>query len=164
MLRWQKKAQDRMERILMLLTSQSQFKKAFPERTFSKKRPPQVFVKLVGKSEMIRLNTRYRGKKRPTDVLSFPAPLVFTQEGILGELILCWPVVQSQAKECRHGISAELDVLLVHGVLHLLGMDHELGAKEAEEMAFWEKKLLKALISTGQTGLIRRAHSGIKGK
>ena len=124
----------------------------------------QVFVKLVGKSEMTRLNSQYRGKRRPTDVLSFPAPSVFKQEGILGELILCWPVVQSQAKECGHDLSTELDVLLVHGVLHLLGMDHERGGEEAEEMALWEKKLLKALIPSGQTGLIRRAHSGIKGK
>jgi probable rRNA maturation factor len=113
---------------------------------------------------MARLNSRYRGKPRPTDVLSFPAPEpIRSLQGALGELVICLPVLTRQAREQGHRAELELWVLLAHGLLHLLGMDHEKGGKQAAEMARWEKKLLSAVIPLasrrGPPGLIRRSYS-----
>jgi probable rRNA maturation factor len=99
-------------------------------------------VRLVGSAAMTRLNGQYRGKHYATDVLSFPTPAVFQAAGNLGELVICLPTLKRQARERGHAPDLELDVLLVHGVLHLLGLDHELGPRQAAEMARWEGKLL----------------------
>jgi rRNA maturation RNase YbeY len=69
----------------------------------------------------------------------------------LGDLVICTPVVLKQAKAFNHSWKKEIDLLLVHGLLHLLHFDHEKGKKEALEMAKWEKKLL------GKKTLITRA-------
>lgn len=117
------------------------------------------------------LNKNYRGKNYPTDVLSFPVPEPFARMGILGELVICLPVLKAQAVEQKHSASLELDILLVHGVLHLLGFDHELGPKQAREMASWEAKLLASLLASASKkktpkglGLIERTYSGTKVK
>ncbi len=104
---------------------------------------------------MRQLNREYRKKNYATDVLSFPSPDVFRIQGYLGELVVCLPVLKRQAREQGHSQKAELEVLLVHGVLHLLGMDHEKSQKEARRMARWEKKLLSSK-QTGRSGLITR--------
>ena len=83
---------------------------------------------------MSRLNAQYRGKAYPTDVLSFPAPKIFRMAGELGALVVCLPALKRQARERGHSPETELEILLVHGVLHLLGLDHELGPKQAVEM------------------------------
>lgn len=104
---------------------------------------------------MIRLNTRFRKKRKTTDILSFPAPGIFFQSGVLGELVICLPVLRQQAKRVGHSPERELQVLLVHGLLHLLGFDHEgrgpAGQRAQREMRSWEKKLL------GGQGLVERA-------
>lgn len=115
--------------------------------------PWQVELKLTRAAAMRELNATYRGKDHPTDVLSFPAPAPFHKMGVLGELVICLPVLRAQAREQRHSAATELDVLLVHGLLHLLGWDHEKSDREARAMASWEAKLL----SGDQAGLIRRA-------
>ncbi|OFZ21019.1 MAG: rRNA maturation RNase YbeY [Bdellovibrionales bacterium GWB1_55_8] len=116
-------------------------------------------VHLVGTAEMARLNEFYRGKKGPTDVLSFEAPEVFREQGLLGELVICLPVMKKQAREIGHPAKEELRVLLVHGLLHLLGQDHEGKGPKAHarghEMAAFEAKLL----SKAKPGLINRAGS-----
>jgi probable rRNA maturation factor len=101
---------------------------------------------------MTRLNEQYRGKAYATDVLSFPSPEVFQSMGQLGELVVCLPVLKRQARELGHAPEQELDVLLAHGALHLLGLDHELGPKQSAEMARLEARLLPARAK----GLIRR--------
>ena len=111
---------------------------------------------------MTELNRAYRGKNRPTDVLSFQPPEVFRKQGMLGELVICLPVLKRQARELGHRPETELRILLVHGVLHLLGLDHELGAREAARMARLEARLLEKLrggkLSGNQAkGLIDRA-------
>jgi probable rRNA maturation factor len=108
-------------------------------------------VRLVSQTEMKRLNQLHLGKAYATDVLSFPAPSIFAPFGYLGDLVLCLPVLKRQAKELNHTDLQELQVLLVHGVLHLLGMDHEKSRAEARRMSEWEKVLLKKA-----PGLIRR--------
>ncbi|MBI3543197.1 MAG: rRNA maturation RNase YbeY [Deltaproteobacteria bacterium] len=116
-------------------------------------------VSCVGAAAMKRLNRRYRAKNRPTDVLSFenrgPAP-----RGIafLGDLVLCLDVTRRQARAEGHGVRDEAVVLLAHGLLHLLGFDHERSAREDARMAAAEEKLLRAsrLLKT-PAGLIVRS-------
>src|SRR5205809_422750 len=67
------------------------------------------------------INRKHLGKNHVTDVLSFPVPDVFREQGVLGELLICTPVMLRQARELGHGWKEELAVLLTHGVLHLLG-------------------------------------------
>lgn len=108
-------------------------------------------LEIVDAVTMKKFNRKFRGKNQPTDVLSFPAHSVFQKKGHLGDLMICLPVLISQAQAEKHSPSQELSILLTHGVLHLLHFDHEKGPKFAREMATWEKKLLKApgLIARG---------------
>ena len=103
---------------------------------------------------MSKLNKQYRGKTGPTDVLSFAADPFFQHKGVLGDLVICAPVVLKQAREYKHSWKKEIDVLIVHGLLHLLHFDHEQGEKEAREMAKWEKKILGL---SSKASLITRA-------
>ncbi|MCM2277212.1 MAG: rRNA maturation RNase YbeY [Oligoflexia bacterium] len=115
-------------------------------------------VHLIGGAEMARLNGRYRSKRGMTDILSFPAPAPFRDQGFLGDLVICLPVLRRQAREERHAPEKELEVLLVHGVLHLLGLDHETGARDAAVMRGWEARLLAAGRPRGRSkSLIERA-------
>lgn len=118
-------------------------------------------VSLIGSSVMTQLNSTYRGKNRPTDVLSFTSPEIFQKQGHLGELVICLPVLKRQARELKHKPELELQILLVHGLLHLLGMDHELGPKEAAAQAKLEQKILEKLLTSRSSkatkGLIQRA-------
>ena len=104
------------------------------------------------------MNREYRGKSGPTDVLSFPAPEPFWSSGILGEVVIAKEVLARQAREQGHSVECELDVLLVHGLLHLLGMDHERGDEALREMKRWEQRVLAHLWKQKRTqGLIERA-------
>lgn len=95
----------------------------------------------VGSSEMKKLNQKYRGKNEPTDVLSFE----------YGEVIVCVPVAVRQAKEHKMSLNDEFCLLFTHGVLHVLGYDHE-KPKDAVVMRAAEQALL------GFDGLITIAH------
>lgn len=88
-----------------------------------------------------RLNQRFRQRDYATDVLSFPG----MEEGWLGELVICPKVIQRQARE--HGISfkAELGYMLLHGVLHLLGYDHEGPKAEGLKMFRLQDKIFARL-------------------
>ncbi len=127
-------------------------------------KPWVVHLKIVGRATIQQLNQDYRGKSYPTDVLSFSAPDPFPSLGVLGELVIGLPVLKAQAKRLGHSASAELDVLLVHGLLHLLGFDHELGPSEAKVMGRWETRLLKhwGRLESRDLGLIDRSQSGNK--
>lgn len=114
-------------------------------------------VSCVNAREMTRLNFKYRGKKRPTDVLSFEQAAMGPRGmRFLGDLVLCLPVVRAQAKERGHGVRDELAVLIVHGVLHLLGYDHEHSPREDERMHRAEAAVMKAA-RLRSAGLIGRA-------
>ncbi|HEV3332064.1 MAG TPA: rRNA maturation RNase YbeY [Bryobacteraceae bacterium] len=87
---------------------------------------------ITSDAELRRLNREFRGEDHATDVLSFPAsPLPdgrgSVSDGItyLGDLAISLPRARSQAREFGHGIAEEIQILMLHGVLHLLGMDHE---------------------------------------
>jgi len=108
--------------------------------------PESVAVRLIGDPEMARLNERYRKKKGPTDVLSFPAaqdsakPGTLRQQvqkaggGFLGDIAIAPKVARRNAKFLGRGLGEELKVLILHGVLHLLGYDHETDRGEMERI------------------------------
>jgi rRNA maturation RNase YbeY len=107
-------------------------------------------VTFVTRGKMKSLNRKFRGKDVPTDVLSFPALEIFARQGHLGDLVICAPILEEQARRIGHSPKQELHVLLVHGLLHLLGYDHEKSNRESSEMAKWESQIL------GDVGLIDR--------
>lgn len=89
----------------------------------------ELGVRVVGPAESRRLNARYRGKDKPTNVLSFPAaPLPRRSRGAehpLGDLVICAAVVRAEALEQGKPLRAHWAHLVVHGALHLIGYDHE---------------------------------------
>ena len=89
-------------------------------------------VIFVDEIEMKKLNKQFRKKNKATDILSF-AP---TEDSTLGELVLCWPIIYKKAKKHTSAISLSewLNWLTLHGLLHLLGFEHEQGGKEARKM------------------------------
>jgi rRNA maturation RNase YbeY len=132
------------KRLKLLLRKAHGFKELRKLGVFGDAPAWSVDVRMVGAPMMTRLNSQYRGKKYATDVLSFTAPEMFSRAGWLGELVICVPVLKRQARELEHTPEQELDVLLAHGILHLLGLDHEKGPRHAAKMARWEKQLLPA--------------------
>lgn len=82
-------------------------------------------VALVSDRRISALNRRYRGKARPTDVLSFPLQNGSTTNGYLGEVVISLDTARRNARRYRHPTEVEIKLLILHGVLHLLGYDHE---------------------------------------
>ena len=94
------------------------------------------------------LNHKWRGKDRTTDVLSFPlreGRFPHIQPDMLGDIVISVPVAVRQADEAGHSLTVEIERLLVHGLVHLLGYDHERGHLDARRMTRMEQKLLKRL-------------------
>ncbi len=110
-----------------------------------------VEVLLTSDGEMRRLNRTFRGKNKTTDVLSFPAAQ--EAEGIAGDLAISLDTAARQAEEQGHTLRDELRILLLHGLLHLAGEDHE---NDAGEMAARESELRAQLKL--RSGLIERTH------
>ena len=98
-----------------------------------------VVVLLTDDAAVRDLNARFRDKDRPTNVLSFPAPE--TAEPHLGDIVLAYGVCADEAAAQGKSLADHLSHLTVHGVLHLLGRDHEDDA-EAEEMEAEEREIL----------------------
>ena len=97
-------------------------------------------VRFTGDREMRRVNRQFRGKDQPTDVLSFPGDAA-GEEDHLGDLLISVPTARRQAAAAGHGVERELKTLLLHGVLHCLGHDHETDQGEMERL---ERRLRKA--------------------
>lgn len=93
-----------------------------------------IELKFVRSPEMQKLNFQYRGKNKPTDVLSFS----FNGADLLGIIIIDLDMAKKQAKAYGHSFRQEVLELFIHGVLHLLGMDHET-LPEADLMKTYEK-------------------------
>jgi probable rRNA maturation factor len=114
----------------------------------ARQRPPSALtIRLVSASESRRLNRTWRGKDKPTNVLSFPAELESTpgSEALeLGDLAICAAVVTREAREQHKALRAHWAHMVIHGVLHLLGHDHQ-RARDARRMEALEVQLLAAL-------------------
>ncbi len=109
--------------------------------------PASLTLVITGEDHIRQLNAEYLGFDEPTDVLSFPADYLDpdTQMKYLGDVVISHPQACAQAQAGEHSLEAELQLLAVHGVLHLLGYDH---AEMDEKQAMWE---VQALI-LGQLG------------
>ncbi len=105
----------------------------------------ELLIRLVDRQESRQLNTRYRHKNKATNVLSFPADLP-EEVGLqlLGDIIICAPIVAEEAREQHITAEAHWAHLTIHGILHLLGHDHEL-EEEASEMESIESRILNSL-------------------
>ena len=102
-------------------------------------------IRIVGNAESRRLDLAYRGKDRPTNVLSFPAsPVEHAATGALGDLVICAPVVAREAREQGKALAAHWAHMVVHGTLHLLGFDHE-RSRAARAMEALEVEILGGL-------------------
>ena len=99
----------------------------------------ELCIKIVDEATIAQLNEQWMDKEGPTDVLAFPMdelrPGLVTEEpeeGVLGDLVLCPAVAERQAKEAGHPTRDEVELLTVHGILHLLGYDHAEPAEHKE--------------------------------
>ena len=93
----------------------------------------ELVVRIVDREEGAALNEAYRHRSGPTNVLSFPfEPLPGVETPLLGDLVICAPIVFSEAKEQHKMPKAHWAHLVVHGVLHLLGYDHQTDTQAAE--------------------------------
>lgn len=107
----------------------------------------ELSLAVVDIAEMTELNSRYRGKDGPTDVLSFgcddPCPVESDEPITLGDVVIAPEIAEEQAAELGHTVEEELNLLLVHGILHLLGYDHDTD-EDAAVMQERERVLLGA--------------------
>jgi rRNA maturation RNase YbeY len=108
-------------------------------------RADSLGVRLVSRREIQEMNRRYRGRDAPTDVLSFPGGS--GPEGLhLGDIAICPAVLRRQASRAGHSAERELKTLLLHGVLHCLGHDHE---RDGGRMERLERRLRRRWIGDG---------------
>lgn len=106
--------------------------------------PGDLTIRIVDEAESQALNRRYRGKDKPTNVLSFPYDGEMLDVAILGDLVICAPVVASEATDQGKDVRAHWAHMIVHGCLHLLGYDHEIES-EADAMEQLEREILGKL-------------------
>ena len=104
--------------------------------------PGEIAVRLVGEEEGRAMNLQYRQRDYATNVLTFD----YAQEPVvMADLVLCAPVVASEARAQRKTLAAHYAHLLVHGTLHAQGWDHETGEEDAEAMEAREIEILAGL-------------------
>lgn len=107
---------------------------------------PNLTVKISDEREIQGLNKIYRGIDVPTDVLSFNNEYLDLENGsyYLGDVIISYPTAKAQANKAGHHLSDEIELLIVHGCLHLLGHDHA-GLTDKQEMWKIQRTILSAL-------------------
>ena len=97
------------------------------------------------------LNKEYREKDYATDVLSFPmSDDPFNEGGMLGDIVISVDTARRQAGEADIALEREVSFLFIHGLLHLMGYDHELGEAEEEEMFSLQEEILAKLVKSGK--------------
>lgn len=133
------------------LPAATSFRKWVAAALHGRIRDADLAIRIVGAKEGRALNRHYRGKDHATNVLSFPAEVaegVKLPRGVklplLGDLVLCAPVIAREAREQKKPLSAHYAHLTVHGALHLLGWDHQ-DEREAECMEQLEREILAGL-------------------
>ncbi len=110
----------------------------------------ELCIKAVDEATIAELNAQWMEKEGPTDVLAFPIDELRPgrageepEEGVLGDLVLCPAIAEQQGETAGHGTTGELELLTVHGILHLLGYDHA-EPEEHREMFGLQDELLGA--------------------
>jgi len=133
----------------------------------------ELCVKAVDEDTICELNEKWMEQEGPTDVLAFPMDELRPglvneepEEGVLGDLVLCPEVARRQGETAGHGRDAELELLTVHGILHLLGYDHaepdeerEMFALQATLLSDWRRSRSAAAARAAQ----RRSDSAVLG-
>ncbi|GHJ60076.1 endoribonuclease YbeY [Nocardioides sp. OK12] len=114
----------------------------------------ELCIKAVDEATIAELNEQWMDKEGPTDVLAFPMDELRPglvdeepEEGVLGDLVLCPEIARRQGETAGHGTVAEIELLTVHGILHLLGYDHA-EPEEHREMFGLQDELLAAWRAT----------------
>ena len=107
---------------------------------------PELTIRVVGAAESRRLNRTYRGKDKPTNVLSFPASGHKVGQGdkLLGDIVIAYETLERESRDESRDFLHHLAHLAVHGFLHLIGFDHETDA-QAEEMEGLESRIMMRL-------------------
>jgi probable rRNA maturation factor len=109
----------------------------------------ELSLALVTDPEICALNRQYRGKDKPTDVLSFPLADEL-QPSLLGDVVISVETAARQAQRQGHSLREELQTLLIHGILHLLGYDHEVSRREAMRMRRKEREVKAGLANRSE--------------
>ena len=110
----------------------------------------EVSISVTSDREMQALNRRFRKKNEPTDVLTFPS----ASAASAGDIAISLEIAAANAAELRHSLATEVKVLILHGMLHLAGYDHEIDDGEMQAREFLLRKKFKLPV-----GLIERAHA-----
>ena len=119
------------------------------------KKEGNISLALIGPNRMRKLNKKYRGKNRVTDVLAFEEKGLTSQpwsqelqkiQG-LGEVVICLREVKKNSKRLNEPFEKELARVFIHGILHLLGYDHEKSEEEAKKMKEKEEYYLKEIVN-----------------
>ncbi len=108
----------------------------------------RLAIAVVSKPAIRRLNREYRGKDKATDVLSFSrieSATPVSAEPDLGDVIVCWEMAKRQTREFHTTRPTEVQRLVVHGILHVFGYDHERGPAEARRMFALQESILRRL-------------------
>lgn len=106
--------------------------------------PVEFTIRIVDEDEILELNHKWRGIEKSTNVLSFPAGENIVAPELLGDIAICAPVINREATEQEKLLEAHWAHMVIHGVLHLLGYDHNL-SEDAEKMESQEIEFLKTL-------------------
>ena len=112
----------------------------------------EVNIGITSNREMKALNRRFRKRNKPTDVLSFPS----TTPGVAGDIAISLEIAADNAAELGHSLAAEVKILILHGMLHLAGYDHEIDDGEMRERETELRQQLKLPV-----GLIERTHGSL---
>lgn len=111
------------------------------------KNKTEISLVICGEKKIKNLNRLYRKKDKTTDVLSFgdqKSDFIAAPDGTLqlGEIFICYPVAERQAQKAGHSLEKEMAILLVHGILHLAGYNHERSKTEKEKMFELQEKIM----------------------
>jgi probable rRNA maturation factor len=113
------------------------------QKPFQKVKNGQLVIVFVDPLEMKRLNKTFRKRNYATDVLSFESD----EKDVIGELVICPQVIARQAKEHGLRVNEELGYMVLHGVLHLLGYDHERSERDAKKMFALQDEVFERLLA-----------------
>ncbi|MGD9808670.1 MAG: rRNA maturation RNase YbeY [Deferribacterales bacterium] len=111
----------------------------------------EISLLLTDDARIHELNKEYREKDKPTDVLSFPmAEDPFEEGGMLGDIVISVETAKEQAKDADITLDREVSFLFIHGLLHLMGLDHETSTEDEEEMFDLQENILRNLLEIGK--------------